>query len=485
MTNKTRRVTESRLFRLYIGNGNWVSLTREVTDDLSEIYKNGKATRYELAPGLLLDILPNDVDCNSKNTDLACLMRVDLCYENDNEEDTQQLLSKYVKGRLEQQGIIDAFPPTRKSDDQLPIVTSLPTHRHLSMVPMPPTCVNRRTSTATRREDTATAVTAAATTIVSSRALAATTDESPQASISNGSKKFPAKKRRTKRRRTADKQESPVEERSKYVDEDCHDLEEPMERLSTATDSALQYQYYAMGHQQQVMLSATPSTYRPPLTTYYGEEKSMLLRTPSPPPVLGGLSSNQHHPQQHDQEHSDSSVENNPFYGASAVLSNTEGQQYSLLSLSHEPQNWTRPYHQHHRPSIMAGHHDHHSSGEHHSIVAAVASSSDSAYYYGNQNGDKMQESAPYEVVACALHHHQDTSLHSVSLSNSPSPQSMLLPTSSEPYTAGSAAAAPFFQSNYQSDRALPHHQQQQQQQPVEYEQHATFLVDSEPAPQD
>lgn len=131
-------------FRLYIGNGNWVNLSQETTNDLNEIYKNGVPARYELAPGLVLDILPHDVDCNSKNTDLPRLMRVDLCYTKD-EASTQQALSRYVKEVLESQGIIDAFPPTKSPNDPLPPVTSLPTHRHLSMVPTS-LCLARRAS---------------------------------------------------------------------------------------------------------------------------------------------------------------------------------------------------------------------------------------------------------------------------------------------------------------------------------------------------
>ncbi|KAL0087665.1 hypothetical protein J3Q64DRAFT_1832976 [Phycomyces blakesleeanus] len=65
-------------YRLYIGNGNWINLGQETTRELLAIYAKGVATRFELVPGLAIDILPNDVDCNSKNTDLPMLMRADL-----------------------------------------------------------------------------------------------------------------------------------------------------------------------------------------------------------------------------------------------------------------------------------------------------------------------------------------------------------------------------------------------------------------------
>ncbi|ORE05134.1 hypothetical protein BCV72DRAFT_209885 [Rhizopus microsporus var. microsporus] len=43
-------------------------------------------------------------------------------------------MSNYIRDILDEQGIIDAFPPT-KPDEELPPITSLPTHRHLSLVP--------------------------------------------------------------------------------------------------------------------------------------------------------------------------------------------------------------------------------------------------------------------------------------------------------------------------------------------------------------
>lgn len=151
MTSSRNDSKDVRRYRLYIGNGNWINLDKKTTDELNEIYKAGVPACYELAPGLFIDILPNDVDCNSKNTDLSRLMRVDLHYGPDHppsqqqQEATQQALSKYVKNLLESQGIIDAFPPLKKPDDLLPLVTSLPSHRHLSMVPAA-TSSNRRAS---------------------------------------------------------------------------------------------------------------------------------------------------------------------------------------------------------------------------------------------------------------------------------------------------------------------------------------------------
>ncbi|KAJ8654381.1 hypothetical protein O0I10_009949 [Lichtheimia ornata] len=146
--NKKER-NNTRLYRLYIGNSNWVTLPQKTTDDLNAIFQKGEATRYEISPGLYFDILPNDVDCNSKNTDLCRLMRADLSYEqqqqkddDDEEEDQecvqQQLLSSFVKKLLESQGTMDAFPPTKKTDEPLPRVLDLSTHRHLSLVPTPP-----------------------------------------------------------------------------------------------------------------------------------------------------------------------------------------------------------------------------------------------------------------------------------------------------------------------------------------------------------
>lgn len=142
--NKKER-NNTRLYRLYIGNSNWVTLPQKTTDDLNAIFQKGEATRYEISPGLYFDILPNDVDCNSKNTDLCRLMRADLSYEQqqkDDDEDQecvqQQLLSSFVKKLLESQGTMDAFPPTKKTDEPLPRVLDLPTHRHLSLVPTPP-----------------------------------------------------------------------------------------------------------------------------------------------------------------------------------------------------------------------------------------------------------------------------------------------------------------------------------------------------------
>ncbi|KAK4518651.1 60S ribosomal protein L11 [Mucor velutinosus] len=122
-------------YRLYAGHGNWINLNAKTTQDLLKIFVKGEPCRYQLAAGLFIDIIPNDVDCNSKNIDMVGLMRADLVYEPQMMENhVQQLMSHYIRSLLDGQGIIDAFPPLRQGED-LPIVTSLPTHRHLSLVP--------------------------------------------------------------------------------------------------------------------------------------------------------------------------------------------------------------------------------------------------------------------------------------------------------------------------------------------------------------
>ncbi|KAI9321378.1 hypothetical protein BX666DRAFT_2023518 [Dichotomocladium elegans] len=161
-----------RRFRLYIGNGNWVTLPQHVSDDLQTIYRNGLPVQYTLGPGLSLDILPNDMDCNSRTACLPGLMRVDLCYSNRSDtEVSQQALARYVKQLLESQGTMDAFPPPAamrctkehlaenediKEEQEtgdiltMPHVLSLPSHRHLSLVPpLPPSVPNRRRVTST------------------------------------------------------------------------------------------------------------------------------------------------------------------------------------------------------------------------------------------------------------------------------------------------------------------------------------------------
>lgn len=122
-------------YRLYAGHGNWINLNAKTTQDLLKIFAKGEPCRYQLAAGLFIDIIPNDVDCNSKNIDMVGLMRADLVYEPQMMENhVQQLMSHYIRSLLDEQGIIDAFPPLRQGED-LPIITSLPTHRHLSLVP--------------------------------------------------------------------------------------------------------------------------------------------------------------------------------------------------------------------------------------------------------------------------------------------------------------------------------------------------------------
>jgi hypothetical protein len=126
-------------YRLYAGHGNWINLSYNTTQDLLEIFRKGQPCRYQLCSDLFIDIIPNDVDCNSKNIDMFGLMRADLVYSTADEEEggantTQKIMSHYIKSLLEEQGIIDAFPPPSRSQD-LPIITSIPTHRHLSLVP--------------------------------------------------------------------------------------------------------------------------------------------------------------------------------------------------------------------------------------------------------------------------------------------------------------------------------------------------------------
>ncbi|GAN05675.1 hypothetical protein MAM1_0098c05149 [Mucor ambiguus] len=122
-------------YRLYAGHGNWINLNAKTTQDLLNIFSKGEPCRYQLATGLFIDIIPNDVDCNSRNIDMVGLMRADLVYEPQMMENhVQQLMSHYIRSLLDEQGIIDAFPPLRQGED-LPIITSLPTHRHLSLVP--------------------------------------------------------------------------------------------------------------------------------------------------------------------------------------------------------------------------------------------------------------------------------------------------------------------------------------------------------------
>ncbi|CAO3611295.1 unnamed protein product [Mucor hiemalis] len=133
--NSDKKYSSKSCYRLYAGHGNWINLNHKTTQDLLQIFRAGAPCRYPLAEGLAIDIIPNDVDCNSKNIDMFGLMRADLVYETQaDEHNVQQLMSHYIRSLLDEQGIIDAFPPLRTGED-LPIVTSIPTHRHLSMVP--------------------------------------------------------------------------------------------------------------------------------------------------------------------------------------------------------------------------------------------------------------------------------------------------------------------------------------------------------------
>ncbi|KAI8875486.1 hypothetical protein K501DRAFT_280325 [Backusella circina FSU 941] len=134
----------SYCYRLYAGNGNWITLGTKTTQDLLDIFEKGVSCRYPLTDRLFIDIIPHDVDCNSKNIDMLGLMRADLVYEPlETEPEVQQSMSHYVHSLLNEQGIIDAFPPL-KSDGKLPNVDSLPTHRHLSLVPSTINATKRR-----------------------------------------------------------------------------------------------------------------------------------------------------------------------------------------------------------------------------------------------------------------------------------------------------------------------------------------------------
>lgn len=138
MSNNKQLVSHSNnksCYRLYAGHGNWINLDLKTTQELLDIFQKGIPCRYQLSAGLFIDIIPHDVDCNSKNIDMFGLMRADLVYESQVvEPHVQQSMSHYIRSLLDDQGIIDAFPPLR-SGENLPIITSLPTHRHLSLVP--------------------------------------------------------------------------------------------------------------------------------------------------------------------------------------------------------------------------------------------------------------------------------------------------------------------------------------------------------------
>jgi hypothetical protein len=140
----TTATMSSYCYRLYAGNGNWITLSTKTTQDLLEIFEQGVSCRYPLSDQLFIDIIPHDVDCNSKNIDMLGLMRADLVYEPlESGPEVQQNMSLYVHSLLNEQGIIDAFPPLR-SDGELPSIDSLPTHRHLSLVPSSVNSTKRR-----------------------------------------------------------------------------------------------------------------------------------------------------------------------------------------------------------------------------------------------------------------------------------------------------------------------------------------------------
>lgn len=133
----------NQAYRLYIGHGNWINLSVKTTCDLLDIFKSGVPTRYQLAPGLFIDIIPHNVDFNSRNIDIQGLMRADLVYESAEENAVQKIMTEFVRDSLNKQGITDLFPPI-EHDEELPVVTSLPTHKHLSLVPFLASTVRRR-----------------------------------------------------------------------------------------------------------------------------------------------------------------------------------------------------------------------------------------------------------------------------------------------------------------------------------------------------
>ncbi|KAI7876902.1 hypothetical protein K492DRAFT_198162 [Lichtheimia hyalospora FSU 10163] len=302
--NKKER-NNTRLFRLYIGNSNWVTLSQKTTDDLNAIFQKGEATRYEISPGLYFDILPNDVDCNSKNTDLCRLMRADLSYEqqqsDDSEEDQecvqQQLLSSYVKKLLESQGTMDAFPPIKKADEPLPRVLDLPTHRHLSLVPTPPLgTYGRRPSSAAGNTNT----TNAAGTKVSTLGLSSSGIHQGSGN-SNRKRKgvsSPGRRQRGMNQRKAAKQaEREMEEENKAMLTTMimkeHELAQAAATTSLSPLTAHEvYPFYGMGmqptnehqhpsHISSAMLSRYERELLPPLLSLHSRESQYSHWSPS------------------------------------------------------------------------------------------------------------------------------------------------------------------------------------------------------------
>ncbi|KAG1137082.1 hypothetical protein G6F37_009895 [Rhizopus arrhizus] len=132
----------NRAYCLYIGHGNCINLSVKTTRDLLNILKSGVLTRYQLAPGLFIDIIPHNVDLNSRNIDMQVLMRADLVYESTEENAVQKITTEFVRDSLNKQGITDLFPPIEYDEESLAI-TSLPTHKHLSLVPSLASTVRR------------------------------------------------------------------------------------------------------------------------------------------------------------------------------------------------------------------------------------------------------------------------------------------------------------------------------------------------------
>ncbi|KAI8079576.1 uncharacterized protein B0P05DRAFT_571499 [Gilbertella persicaria] len=195
MSNNSYPYTSNKsCYRLYAGHGNWINLGAKTTQDLLQIFGKGEPCRYQLAPGLSIDIIPHDVDCNSKNIDMVGLMRADLVYEPHlMEGHVQQLMSHYVRNLLEKQNIVDVFPPTRPSEN-LPIITSIPTHRHLSLVPMVMGAARR----GPKAYQPAYARTTPSTSSASSTAFTQEGNHTPISSSSFSSDSSPTRKRKAK-----------------------------------------------------------------------------------------------------------------------------------------------------------------------------------------------------------------------------------------------------------------------------------------------
>lgn len=132
----------NRAYCLYTAYGNWINLSVKTTSDLLDIFKSGAPTRHQLAPGLFIDIIPQNVDLNSGNIDIQGLMHADLVYESTEENAVQKIMTEFARDSLNKQGITDLFPPIEYDEESL-VITSLPTHKHLSLVPSLASTVRR------------------------------------------------------------------------------------------------------------------------------------------------------------------------------------------------------------------------------------------------------------------------------------------------------------------------------------------------------